>query len=192
MLEQPVAFAMSARSPNTWLSNLRYGVSPQPEHAPENSKSGRRSCTFLTLLKCNALPVDDGSVGEVSGSLRKNSQFCFSVSRSGGWGCILMALRLVLLLSFTGQASTHNMQPVQSSTLTCRVYFRSGSSFQRASADWNAAGAVANSCGSYTLARITACGQTSTHLPHWMQRFGSQTGTSSAKLRRSHCAVALG
>ena len=38
--EQPVAFATSMRSPNSWVTSLMYGVSPQPEQAPENSIRG--------------------------------------------------------------------------------------------------------------------------------------------------------
>ena len=40
MEEQPVAFAMYILSPNSWVTSLAYGVSPQPPHAPENSRSG--------------------------------------------------------------------------------------------------------------------------------------------------------
>ena len=40
--------------------------------------------------------------------------------------------------------------------------------------------------------RMVACGQTITHLPHWMQIVGSHTGISSARLRFSHCAVPVG
>ena len=39
---------------------------------------------------------------------------------------------------------------------------------------------------------MTACGQTNTHLPHWIQTSGSQTGTSAAKFRFSHCVVPVG
>ena len=39
---------------------------------------------------------------------------------------------------------------------------------------------------------MTACGQTRTHLPHWMQSSASHTGTSVAIARFSHCAVPLG
>ena len=34
------ALAISERSPKSWESSLRYGVSPQPVQAPENSNSG--------------------------------------------------------------------------------------------------------------------------------------------------------
>src|SRR6266542_326067 len=37
--------------------------------------------------------------------------------------------------------------------------------------------------------RMTLCGQTIAHLPHWMQMPGSQAGISSARLRFSHLAV---
>src|ERR1019366_10613696 len=66
------------------------------------------------------------------------------------------------------------------------------SSFHLAGTDLKVGGALASKAGSYTFARITAWGQTSTHLPHWMQRFSSHTGMSSAMLRFSHCAVAVG
>ena len=39
-----MALATVARSPNSWVSSLMYGVSPQPAHAPGNSNSGRRNC----------------------------------------------------------------------------------------------------------------------------------------------------
>ena len=39
---------------------------------------------------------------------------------------------------------------------------------------------------------MTACGQTSTHLPHWMQMFSSQTGISWAMFRFSHRVVPAG
>src|SRR5512140_1566570 len=40
--------------------------------------------------------------------------------------------------------------------------------------------------------RMEACGQTITHLAHWMQTFSSQTGISRARLRFSYWAVAVG
>src|SRR6185503_6318746 len=46
--------------------------------------------------------------------------------------------------------------------------------------------------GSYTLARMAACGHTSAHWLHWMQIFESQTGISRARLRFSHFAVPTG
>src|SRR5690242_4314424 len=38
---------MSNRSPKSWVKSMRYGVSPQPAHAPEYSKSGSRNCEAL-------------------------------------------------------------------------------------------------------------------------------------------------
>src|SRR3989304_4402486 len=40
MDEQPVALAMRRRSPESWGSNLTYGVSPQPAHGPGESNAG--------------------------------------------------------------------------------------------------------------------------------------------------------
>src|ERR1043165_4443160 len=39
---------------------------------------------------------------------------------------------------------------------------------------------------------MVACGQTNTHLPHWMQTFGSHTGISNAMFRFSQRDVAVG
>ena len=55
-----------------------------------------------------------------------------------------------------------------------------------------ASGASASRAGSTILLRITECGQTITHLPHWMQISGSHSGTSSAMLRFSHWVVPTG
>src|SRR5512138_334373 len=107
MEEQPVAFATTALSPNNCETSLTYGVSPQPAQAPENSNNGRSNCEFLIV---------EGliSLRSRSGISRKYSQFLASVSRRGGWASMLMALRPTWVLSFTGQTSTHSVQPVQS------------------------------------------------------------------------------
>src|SRR5208283_6226557 len=107
---------------------------------------------------------------------RKKSQLAASDSRMGGCGTMLMARRFTWVLSFTGQNSTHSVQPVHASGATCNVYLRSFMSFQAAGTALNVGGAPARCFSSYTLARITPCGQTSTHLPHWMQSFSSHSG----------------
>src|SRR5579863_8947227 len=185
MEEQPVALATIMWSPKSCVASLIYGVSPHPEHAPENSKSGCNNCEFLMAptLRC---------AEDTSGNERKNSQFAFSFSRNGGCGAMLMALRPTCRLSLAGHASTHRLQPVQSSGETCKEYFISGNSLKCASIERNVSGASFSSAGSYTFMRITACGQTITHLPHCMQRSGSQTGISWAMLRFSHFAVPEG
>src|ERR1700687_5664382 len=160
---------MSARSPNSCESSLRYGVSPQPAQAPENSNSGWRSCESLTGVR-----VRPGR--STPGNSRKKSQLALSVSRSGGCGTMLMAFSRVSLLFFTGHTSKHSAQPVQSSGDTWSVYREFENYFQRAGADWKLCGAPARLSAAYTFSRITACGQTSTHLPHWMQIAGSQAG----------------
>src|SRR3990172_5001524 len=108
MEEQPVAFAITARSPNNCETSFTYGVSPHPAHAPLNSNNGRSNCEFLIV---------DGliSLRSKSGIDMKKSQFFASCSRRGGCGTMLRALRPTCDLSLTGQTSTHKVQPVQSS-----------------------------------------------------------------------------
>ncbi len=86
-----------------------YGVSPQPAHAPENSKSGSRNWVPRT---------DPKSTRErsVAGSVSKNPMFSRSATTSGSRGARLIALRTVSPGTTTGHASTHSPQPVQSST----------------------------------------------------------------------------
>src|SRR5437588_11867912 len=134
MDEQPMALATIMRSPKSCVASLMYGVSPQPEHAPENSNNGRASCEFLMapILSCEV---------STSGNVRKNSQLVFSRSRIGGCEAILIALRPTCRLSLTGHASTHNLHPVQSSGETCSVYFMPGNSLKCASIERNESGA---------------------------------------------------
>ncbi len=108
-----MALATSARSPKSCDKSFRYGVSPHPAHAPENSNSGSRNCDPFTS-RCT---VGRGS----SGSVVKNSQLARSRSRKGGCGCISSALRSGFALSLAGQISTQTPQPVQSSGATCRM-----------------------------------------------------------------------
>src|SRR5579864_1520462 len=185
MDEHPVALATMARSPKSCETNFRYGVSPHPEQAPENSNSGSCTCcwrivTTLILRRSR------------SGILRKNSQFSFSGARSGGCATMLMAFSRTSLLFLTGQMSTQTPHPVQSSGATWMVYFMPAHSLSRVSHDLNVAGAPSSSLLSYTLMRMTACGQTMAHLPHWMQIFESHAGISRARLRFSHRALAVG
>src|SRR5208282_2481369 len=156
--------------------------SPQPAQAPENSKSGSSNCESFTCV-CDSL------LRSSSGSDRKNSQFVLSGLRSGAWSSMLMALCFTSLLLFAGQTSTHSLQPVQSSGATCNVYFRVSNSRQRGLEDLKVAGASFSSEESYTFARITACGQTRTHLPHWMHNASHQTGIYLPMLRFSRIAV---
>src|SRR6266700_1467162 len=114
MEEQPVALAISRRSPNNCVSNLMYGVSPQPAQAPENSKSGSSNCTSLTW-------VGESRSRSKSRSEAKKFQLALSASRSGSCSSILMALCLALLLLLAGHTSTQSWQPVQSSGETCSV-----------------------------------------------------------------------
>src|SRR3990172_7381755 len=181
MDEQPVALATTTRSPKSCVSSLMYGFSPHPAHAPENSNSGSRNCDSLTSRFSFARSN--------SGRRLKKAQFSFSDSRRGGCGCMSTALCLGLLLSFAGQTMTHRLHPVQSSGATWSRYFRPLNSWLRKSIDLKVAGAFASASGSTSFARITACGQTNTHLLHWMQIGGAPTGVSRAVLGRPHRGV---
>src|SRR5262249_52774491 len=105
---------------------------------------------------------------------------------------MLTALSRVCDLFFAGQTSTHRAHPVQSSGATWIVYFKPCQSRSLASHALNAGGAVSNAFDSYALMRMTACGHTIAHLPHWMHVTGSQAGISVAMLRFSNCAVPVG
>ena len=59
-----MALATVARSPKSWVTSLMYGVSPQPEHAPENSKSGSRNWVPRTVPKSTRERSLTGSVSK--------------------------------------------------------------------------------------------------------------------------------
>ncbi len=186
MLLQPVALAISRWSPNSWVSNFRYGVSPQPAQAPLNSKSGWRSWLVLT-------EAGSHRAGSVSWTRRNASQATRSTSRCSSIGRRLMLLRLTSLLSWAGQAVTHRPQPVQSSGATCTVSDMPGTSRLRNDFVFStSASAAANAPGSYTFMRMAACGQTIAHLPQSMHRSASQIGISVATVRFSTHAVPVG
>jgi hypothetical protein len=53
-------------------------------------------------------------------------------------------------------------------------------------------GASATASAGKARARIAECGQTNTHLPHWVHRSSIPLGISSAMLRFSNLAVPVG
>src|SRR5512142_2501469 len=178
MDEHPVALATVSRSPTSWVSSLRYGVSPQPEQAPENSKSGSSSCEPL-------IEAGSTSVRSSSGSDSKNSQSRRASSREASAGSISREQCTGSVFEKAGQAVAQSLQPVQSSGETAITSCLPGRSLPRQGLLLKPAGACASSSGSQTLIRIAACGQTSAHLAQSMQIDGSQTGSSSASARRS-------
>ena len=121
-------------------SSFKYGVSPQPAHAPENSNKG---CCTCCARMCSRLTRRRSS----SGIERKKLQFSRSVSRSGGCGRMLIAFSRASDLLRAGQTSTQMPQPVQSSTATCSVYFSPFQSGNRASRDLNVVGAPSSTDG---------------------------------------------
>src|SRR6516162_5668031 len=106
MDEQPVAFATISRSPNNCDSSFRYGVSPHPAQASENSNSGWRYCVPRTVPKSTR---DLSTTGSVS----KNATS--RLVRSGDDGPRLIAFTAESAGADTGHASTHSPQPGQSS-----------------------------------------------------------------------------
>ena len=137
MDEQPVALAIISRSPKSCESSLRYGVSPQPAQAPENSNSGSRNWVPRTVPKSTR---DRSLVGRVS----KKVMFSRSAITRGSLGPRLIALVTVLPGMTTGQASTHRPHPVQSSTYTCSEYLAFGRPTASRGAESNWSGAPAS------------------------------------------------
>ena len=140
------------RSPNSWLTRRRYGVSPQPLHAPENSNSGSR--TWLPLI------VSCGIRSRASGGMARNaSQRARCSSRCDAIGSMLIALWPASVRLTTGQTSTHTPQPVQSSGATAIASRWSGSS-RDLNALWSstagAASAVASGKTVHPDARVRA------------------------------------
>src|SRR5665811_1020015 len=96
MDEQPVALATIIRSPNSWETSLRYGVSPQPLQASENSNSGSSTWAPLTVSWAIRLRSSGGIDW-------KNSQCGRSISRCAAAGSRLMDLCLTSVLLLAGQ-----------------------------------------------------------------------------------------
>src|SRR6478609_7911022 len=137
MDEHPVALATINRSPNSCESSLRYGVSPHPAQAPENSNSGSRNWVPRTVPKST---LDRSVVGSDS----KNAMLSRSVTSRGSAGPRLIALVTPAPGMTTGHASTHNPQPVQSSTYTCSENRAFGRPTASSGAESNSAGAPAS------------------------------------------------
>src|SRR5215470_18497652 len=138
MEEQPVALAINARSPKSCESSLRYGVSPQPEQAPENSNKGSCTCCWRIVV---GLILRRSS----SGMFRKKFQLSRSGTRSGGCDSMLRAFSRVSVLFLAGQISTQMPHPVQSSGATWMLYFILAHSLSRTSVDLKVAGAASSS-----------------------------------------------
>ena len=101
--------AIVSRSPNSCETSFRYGVSPQPAHAPENSNSGSRNCVPRTVPKSTR-------ERSFAGSCSKKAMFSRSAGSIGSIASRLIALSAASPGAETGQASTHSPHPVQSST----------------------------------------------------------------------------
>mmetsp|Transcript_13707 Transcript_13707/g.39685 ORF Transcript_13707/g.39685 Transcript_13707/m.39685 type:complete len:307 (-) Transcript_13707:2098-3018(-) len=173
MDEQPVALAITRRSPNSCVSSLTYGVSPQPSHAPENSSSGWRS--WLPLMVVGSMRLLR------TGSVFENDQFLSSIDMMSPIGLASSAS--------SGHADTHSWQPVQSYGATCTRYLYSPRPGPLACSMVYSAGAPAVSSGLARNGRIAACGHTNEQMLHCVQFSLFQTGTVAAMARRSNAAV---
>ena len=129
--------ATSSRSPNSWVSSRRYGVSPQPAQAPEYSNSGVRYCTPRT---------SDASrpAGLLSGRVAKNARLRALALEERRLGVHVDRADAGGLEAARRAASTHSSQPVQSSTATCSVNRRFGKPRPASGADANPGGAAAS------------------------------------------------
>ena len=75
-----MALPITARSPKSWLINFRYGVSPQPAQAPENSNRGCNNCEPLTVSIFAARAVEFRNV-------QKEIEVCLFVGQMRQLGC---------------------------------------------------------------------------------------------------------
>jgi len=155
-----------------------YGVSPQPEQAPENSNSGSSTWEPLTVSWATA-------VRSSGGMARKWLHRSRSTSRWASTGSRLMALCFTSVLDRAGQTSTQTPHPVQSSGATCTVRRWPGRSRDLKVLLGKCSGAPSRASGGNTFIRIAAWGQTMAHLPQSMQIEGSQMGISAAMARFS-------
>src|SRR5690554_695771 len=98
--EHPVALAIIILSPNSWVRSLIYGVSPQPGHAPWNSKRGVLNWlpfrVYLSITPSFSLMVT--AYSEFSNS--------FSIRSSAGF--------MIRALVLAGHTSAQLPQPTQS------------------------------------------------------------------------------
>ena len=101
-----MALAIIMRSPNSWVTSLMYGVSPQPAQAPENSNSGWRNWLPLTVL----LLMLHFGIGQLMAKFQLASPALML-------GC--QGLHGQAPFALAGQTSAQLPQPVQSRGDTC-------------------------------------------------------------------------
>ena len=106
---QPVALAILILSPNNCVTSFTYGVSPQPAHAPENSRYGVWNWVFLKLL------------GSIFSSL---DLMCWDAySQLAAWTSISFSNGdITRAFSLAGQTWAQFPHPVQSRGEICILY----------------------------------------------------------------------
>ena len=166
-----MALAISSLLPKSWVRSFTYGVSPQPAHAPENSRYGVRSCEPLILSAGIRFSLGD--------------TFVFSHSSFGNSESITFSMG-VMVNACPGHISEHDEHPRQSSVKFCilNLYpIKDGeptASFVTISFGAAFASSVLSING-----RIAACGHTRLHSVHSTHLSASHTGTLVAMRRCS-------
>ena len=165
-----MALATISRSPNSCESSLRYGVSPQPAQAPENSNSGSRNWVPRTVPKSTR---DRSAAGRVS----KNAMLSRSAATSGSRAGEVdrLADRVAGRLDRAGL----DAQPAAGAVLDVDLQREAGvgqPDARRAAPTGTRPAPRPAATGRTRCDRITLCGQTKLQLPHWMHRSGSQRG----------------
>mmetsp|Transcript_43125 Transcript_43125/g.102752 ORF Transcript_43125/g.102752 Transcript_43125/m.102752 type:complete len:223 (-) Transcript_43125:541-1209(-) len=179
MEEQPVALAMTRRSPKSCVMSFTWGVSPQPSQAPENSKNGFWNCEPFTVVLSISSPR--------SGSFTAKSQFSSSSWMTFSAGASVSAS--------AGQMRTQSSQPVQSHGDTWMRYWRLSSTPPPMAArlpNLKVAGAVCSSWEVIRKGRTAAWGQMRLHLLHCVHLSMSTCGTLMAMPRFSYWLVPSG
>ena len=177
---------MSARSPKSWVSSLRYGVSPQPAQAPENSNSGSRNCESLTSSCRSRRAVGLGQVEE------EVEVLALGVAQR-------RLRRHVDAPCAAGSPCPWPGRPRRRARSRCSPRARPGActrsprSRRRVKAsDLNVGGAARRAPGSIDLGADRGVRADQRALVALDAELGSQTGISAAMLRFSHCAVPVG
>ena len=179
MDEQPVALATSMRSPNSWLASFRYGVSPQPSQAPENSNSGWRTWDALhrVVRQQGAVQLRDGQeevpVGPQPVPVHERRLHVDRLVLDLGLG---LGRAHVDADAAAGAVVGSHLDGHQ---VTGEILGAEGLGQEARP------GRRPRASGGKTFMRMAACGQTMAHLPQSMQMSGSQIGISVAMARFS-------
>mmetsp|Transcript_85715 Transcript_85715/g.242744 ORF Transcript_85715/g.242744 Transcript_85715/m.242744 type:complete len:252 (-) Transcript_85715:2051-2806(-) len=166
---------MSRRSPKSCVASFAYGVSPQPSHAPLNSRSG--------WLNCEPLMENLSNLPALSGS--DMAKFQLSACPPATTSSMLAIFR-----ALSGHVVTHTSQPVQSMGEAWMRKLRPAIWWPPVALRTSQLpGAFLSSSFEARKGRITAWGQMAAHLLHCVHLSRSTTGTLAATPRFAHCVM---